>query len=90
MIVFDDVAIAARSLADAAAILAGPLGGIPEYGADLPAFRFAPWGLAGGGRIEVLEPRGEDGFLHRFLARRGPGIHHVTFKVPDLRAAYYS
>jgi catechol 2,3-dioxygenase-like lactoylglutathione lyase family enzyme len=32
----------------------------------------------------VLEPRGDDGFLHRFLATRGPGIHHVTFKVPSL------
>jgi catechol 2,3-dioxygenase-like lactoylglutathione lyase family enzyme len=33
----------------------------------------------------VLEPRGADGFLHRFLATRGPGVHHVTFKVPSLR-----
>src|SRR2546428_370659 len=38
-----------------------------------------------GGRLEVLEPRGADGFLHRFLAQRGPGIHHVTFIVPSLR-----
>ena len=25
------------------------------------------------------------GAVHRFLAQRGPGIHHVTFTVPDLR-----
>src|SRR5262249_20767892 len=42
---------------------------------------------SGGGRLEVIEPRGPDGFLHRFLARRGPGIHHVTFIVPSLAAA---
>ena len=37
---------------------------------------------------EALEPRGDDdGFLHRFLAQRGPGVHHVTFKVPSTRAA---
>ncbi len=35
----------------------------------------------------MLEPRGPDGFLHRFLDQHGPGIHHVTFKVPDLREA---
>ena len=30
---------------------------------------------------------GPDGFLHRFLAMRGPGPHHVTFKVRDIRAS---
>ena len=25
--------------------------------------------------------------MHRFLAARGPGVHHVTFKVPDIVAA---
>ena len=28
-----------------------------------------------------------DAFLHRFLAQRGPGIHHVTFTVPSLSEA---
>jgi len=37
--------------------------------------------------LELLEPRGEPGFLHRFLTKQGPGIHHVTFKVPDLERA---
>ena len=27
---------------------------------------------------------GDHGFLRRFLAERGPGVHHVTFKVPSL------
>jgi catechol 2,3-dioxygenase-like lactoylglutathione lyase family enzyme len=49
-------------------------------------YTWAQWGYAGGGRLEILEPLGADGFLHRFLATRGPGIHHVTFKVPDLDA----
>jgi catechol 2,3-dioxygenase-like lactoylglutathione lyase family enzyme len=35
----------------------------------------------------VIEPAGADGFLHRFLAARGPGLHHVTFKVSSLAAA---
>src|SRR5262249_5186393 len=33
-----------------------------------------------------LEPIGPQGFVQRFLAERGPGIHHVTFKVPSLDA----
>src|SRR5262249_14077797 len=47
-------------------------------------FRFGTWRYDGGGKIEVIEPIGRDGFLHRFLAARGPGIHHVTFHVPSL------
>jgi catechol 2,3-dioxygenase-like lactoylglutathione lyase family enzyme len=36
----------------------------------------------------VLQPDGPpDGFIQRFLEARGPGIHHVTFKVPDLAIA---
>ena len=34
-------------------------------------------------RWEVLQPRGERSFVQRFLERRGPGIHHVTFEVAD-------
>ena len=54
---------------------------------NLPAFNWATWRFAGGGVVEILEPAGADGFLHRFLAARGPGIHHVTFRVPSLAAA---
>jgi catechol 2,3-dioxygenase-like lactoylglutathione lyase family enzyme len=51
-------------------------------------FKFWQFSFARDGRIEVLEPAGSaDGFLHRFLAARGAGIHHLTFKVPDLDAA---
>jgi methylmalonyl-CoA/ethylmalonyl-CoA epimerase len=48
-------------------------------------FGFRQWEFGGGGRIEVIYPMGPpDGFLHRFLARGGPRIHHLTFKVPSL------
>jgi methylmalonyl-CoA/ethylmalonyl-CoA epimerase len=78
------LAIAMSRIADAVDVLVGRLGGIPESGGPGGAFRWACWRYAGGGRIEVIEPAGPDGFLHRFLAARGPGIHHVTFKVTDL------
>lgn len=38
-------------------------------------------------QIEILEPLGEDSFLHPFLASRGPGLHHVTIEVEDIEAA---
>jgi methylmalonyl-CoA/ethylmalonyl-CoA epimerase len=38
-------------------------------------------------RIELLEPTGADSPVAKFLAKRGPGIHHVAVRVPDIRAA---
>jgi len=87
VIQFDHIAIAARRIADAPPYLMGVLGGVPYFGMSADVFRFGQWEFEGGGRIEVLEPRGDDGFLHRFLAARGPGVHHVTFKVPSLDEA---
>lgn len=37
--------------------------------------------------VELLEPLQDDSPIARFLARRGPGIHHLCFRVPDLDAA---
>lgn len=40
----------------------------------------------GDGRVELLEPLGVDTPVGRFLARRGPGMHHVAYEVSDLAA----
>ena len=85
MIHFDHIAIAVHRLADAPAVLVGGLGGTPAYGAPTGPYNFYQWRFANGARLEVLEPAAPDSFLHRFLAQRGPGIHHVTFKVPNLK-----
>jgi methylmalonyl-CoA/ethylmalonyl-CoA epimerase len=37
--------------------------------------------------IELMTPTGPDTPVGRFLARRGPGIHHICYRVPDLDAA---
>jgi methylmalonyl-CoA epimerase len=39
--------------------------------------------LAGNTRIELLEPLTPDSPLTGFLQKRGPGIHHLAFAVPD-------
>ena len=38
-------------------------------------------------RIELLEPHGDGSFLHDFLDKRGPGLHHLTFQVSDFEQA---
>jgi methylmalonyl-CoA epimerase len=43
--------------------------------------------LVGDGRVELLASLGEDTPVGRFLARRGPGMHHVAYEVGDLGAA---
>ena len=42
---------------------------------------------AGESRIELLEPSDPDSTIANFLAKRGPGLHHVALRVPDLNTA---
>jgi methylmalonyl-CoA epimerase len=37
--------------------------------------------------VELLAPVVPNSPIDRFIARRGPGIHHVCYRVPDLDAA---
>lgn len=37
-------------------------------------------------KIELLCPHGEDGPIHKFLQKNGPGIHHLCFRVSDIEA----
>src|SRR6476620_5747540 len=41
---------------------------------------------ADGTLVELLEPDQEDSPIGKFLAKRGPGIHHICFAVGDLDA----
>ncbi|MGH3064954.1 MAG: methylmalonyl-CoA epimerase, partial [Gaiellaceae bacterium] len=43
--------------------------------------------LVGGSRVELVAPAGEDTHVGRFLARRGPGMHHVALETDDIEAA---
>ena len=42
--------------------------------------------LVGAGRVELLAPLGEETPVGRFLAKRGPGMHHVAYEVDDVQA----
>jgi methylmalonyl-CoA/ethylmalonyl-CoA epimerase len=43
--------------------------------------------LVGDGRVELLAALGQETPVGRFLASRGPGMHHVAYEVEDVRAA---
>lgn len=38
----------------------------------------------GQSHIELLRPLGDDTVVGRFLAKRGPGLHHVAYRVSDI------
>jgi methylmalonyl-CoA/ethylmalonyl-CoA epimerase len=76
-----------RSIKAALPLFRDALGGEYLMGGDQGgAWRWVQFRYAGGGKVELLEPLGE-GFLSRFLERRGEGLHHVTFKTADIDAA---
>ncbi len=88
---FDHVAIAAERIEDVLPLVE-LIGGRFRNGGDNDAggFRWIQFFLPGAGKVEVIAPlpaAGEGNFLVEFLHRRGPGVHHLTFKVGDLDAA---
>jgi methylmalonyl-CoA/ethylmalonyl-CoA epimerase len=38
----------------------------------------------GDGHIELLQPLGPDTAVGKFLAKRGPGLHHIAYRVDDI------
>ncbi|HEX6132334.1 MAG TPA: methylmalonyl-CoA epimerase [Longimicrobiales bacterium] len=84
----DHVAIAVESIAAFQPLFESLLGAtgspVERVGAQGVAVSFIG---TGPGRLELLEPTGADTPVGRFLARRGPGLHHIAYRVPDLEAA---
>ena len=54
---------------------------VPEQGVEAASV------LVGTSRIELLSPTGPDTPVGRFLAKRGPGVHHIAYEVDDVDAA---
>ncbi len=44
----------------------------------------------GENHVELLAPLGEDTAVGKFLAKRGPGLHHVAYQVRDIDATLES
>jgi methylmalonyl-CoA/ethylmalonyl-CoA epimerase len=86
--IIDHVGIAVNSIESSAPRWAALLGGGPDGEETVASegVRVAFFGR-GPGRIELLEPAGDDSPIARFLERRGAGIHHICVRVDDLAAA---
>ncbi|MDX2194274.1 MAG: methylmalonyl-CoA epimerase [Gemmatimonadales bacterium] len=58
----------------------------PEH-ADGATIASVPFGES---EVELLAPASPESPIAKFLAKRGPGIHHICYRVPDLDAALAS
>lgn len=56
----------------------------PPETADGATILSLPFGES---EVELLAPLRPDSPIGKFLAKRGPGIHHICYRVPDLDAA---
>ena len=85
----DHVAIAVRSVASAKPLFVDALGATFLFAGDnvRQGFRWAQFRFPHGGKIELVTPIDDDGFVQRFLDKRGEGVHHMTLKVPDIERA---
>jgi len=82
------VGIAVRSLDEAVRVWVDALGFRHTDTIDFPSMMVRIAFLRGGSaELELLEPTHADSPVGRFLARRGEGLHHLSFLVPDLEKA---
>jgi methylmalonyl-CoA/ethylmalonyl-CoA epimerase len=82
----DHLGIAVRSLAEGRALYEA-LGLHVEHIEEVPAEQVRVAMIRCGDlHIELLEPTSEESPIARFLARRGPGLHHVCLASDDLAA----
>ncbi len=79
----DHIGVAVPSIQESAATYESISGATCSSIEELPAHDV---NVAFVGSIELIEPRSSASPVARFLARRGPGIHHFAYRVSDLRA----
>ena len=79
----DHVGVAVASIRESAATFEPITGATCSSIEELPGHDV---NVAFIGSIELIEPRSDSSPVARFLSRRGPGIHHIAYRVSDLRA----
>ena len=84
----DHIGIATKQLEDGLAVWRDALGlqfegtqEVAEQGVRIAMLQ------VGDTHIELLEALNPDSPVGKFLAKRGPGIHHIVVEVPDIKAA---
>jgi methylmalonyl-CoA epimerase len=86
--VLDHVGIAVRDLTESLAFFRDALGLDVDAPEEVPSqhvrAQFIPTGPSS---LELLQATSPDSAIARFVAQRGPGLHHITLRVDDIRAA---
>src|SRR5690606_35559248 len=86
--IFDHLGIAVQDLEKALAFFRDELGlhleASEEVGSQGVRAHFLP---AGDPKLELLEATTAASPIAKFVEKRGPGMHHVAFRVPDIEAA---
>ena len=84
----DHIGIATNGIDDAARFYLDSLGlqiaHVEEVASQKVRVAMLPLGES---RVELLESTSDDSPIARFLAKRGPGIHHIAVRVQDIRAS---
>ena len=82
----DHIGIAVKSIVEARKFWEGVMGAKFMYDAENPGAGFKLVELdLNGLTVELLEPLGANSFLHQYLEKKGEGMHHLTFALPDVR-----
>ena len=78
----DHIGIASEDLSDALARWTRLIPAAPSAIEEVPGEHVRLSFLdVGSARLELLESTSDDSAIGRFLRRRGPGIHHLSFRV---------
>ena len=80
------IGLAVASIEDALPFYRDVLGLSPSLPEEADGARIVSF-ATGESEVELLEPITPDSPIAKFLDSRGPGIHHVCYRVPDLAAA---
>jgi methylmalonyl-CoA/ethylmalonyl-CoA epimerase len=87
-VTIDHIGIAVANLGDALAFYRDALGldvhAPEEVASQRVRAHFIP---AGPAAIELLEATAPDSPIAKYVAKRGPGLHHITLRVDDIREA---
>jgi methylmalonyl-CoA/ethylmalonyl-CoA epimerase len=84
----DHIGVATNNIEEAVTFYQRGLGlgveGIEEVADQKVRVAMLPIGES---RVELLEPTAPDSPISKFLAKRGPGIHHIAVAVEDIHQA---
>jgi methylmalonyl-CoA/ethylmalonyl-CoA epimerase len=84
----DHIGIATPTIAEGLAIWRDALGLEPDSSEEVAEQGVRVCMLpVGDTHVELLEPLTAESAVGRFLAKRGPGIHHIAIEVRDIKAS---